>query len=114
MIMHKLVILIEPLLDWTEFHERWPDFLRHAESMPGLVREATSQVEKSLFGERPIAWMHELYFASLTDLQLALNSADGQAAGRILHAITRDRLTLFVAECKEEDGETLRRYRAGA
>ena len=39
--------------------------------MPGLLREATSQVEKSLFGERPVAWMHELYFASLADLQAA-------------------------------------------
>ena len=112
--MHKLVILIEPLADWTEFHNRWPDFLRHSESMPGLIREATSQVEKSLFGERPLALMHELYFDSLADLQLALSSADGQAAGRTLHAITRDRLSLFVAECKEEDGETLRRYRMGA
>ena len=111
--MHKLVILIEPLVDWSEFHARWPDFLRHAESMPGLLREATSQVEKSLFGDRPVAWMHELYFSSLADLQQALASDDGQAAGRILHAISRDRLTLFVAECKEEDGETLRRYRAG-
>jgi uncharacterized protein (TIGR02118 family) len=109
--MHKLVILIEPLADWAEFHERWPVFLQHAESMPGLLREATSQVEKSLFGERAIAMMHELYFDSLADLQAALNSPDGQAAGRILHAITRDRLGLFIAECKEEDGETLRQYR---
>ena len=109
--MHKLVILIEPLADWAEFHNRWPDFLRHAESMPGLIREATSQVEKSLFGECPLSVMHELYFNSLADLQLALSSADGQAAGRILHAITRDHLMLFIAECKEEDGETLRLYR---
>ena len=66
--MHKLVILIEPLVDWAEFYERWPDFLRHAESMPGLIREATSQVEKILFGERPLALMHELYFDSLAEL----------------------------------------------
>jgi uncharacterized protein (TIGR02118 family) len=112
--MHKLVILIEPLVDWSEFHERWPDFLRHAESMPGLIREATSQVEKSLFGERPVALMHELYFDSLTELRAALDSPDGEAAGRILHAITRDHLTLFITDCKEEDGDTLRLYRSGS
>jgi uncharacterized protein (TIGR02118 family) len=112
--MHKLIIMIEPLVDWVEFHERWPDFLRHAESMPGLIREATSQVEKSLFGERPLVLMHELYFDSLADLRRALDSPDGQAAGRILHAITHDHLALYITDCKEEDGETLRLYRSGS
>jgi hypothetical protein len=109
--MHKLVILIEPLPNLEEFHALWPEFLRHAESMPGLVKEAASQVEKSLFGERIYSYMHELYFNSLSDLQRALSSPAGQAAGHTLHRITRDHLVLFIAETKEEDAENLVRYR---
>jgi len=109
--MHKLVILIEPLPDWDEFYSMWPEFLRLAESMPGLVREASSQVEKKLFGDHTYTKMHELYFNSLAELHTALNSPQGQAAGRTLHRITRDRLALFIADCKEDDAENLRRYR---
>ena len=43
--MHKLVILIEPPADQAALDTGWPEFLRYAESMPGLVREATSRVE---------------------------------------------------------------------
>jgi hypothetical protein len=110
--MHKLVILIEPLKNADEFHSLWPEFLSHAEHMPALLREASSQVESTLFGERVYAQMHELYFATQSELQQALDSEPGQKAGRILHQITRDRLSLFTAECKEESGDSLRQFQA--
>ena len=48
--MYKLVILIEPSDEWQEAEKRWPEFLRMAESMPGLLREATSHVNSFLSG----------------------------------------------------------------
>ena len=48
--MHKLVILIESTAD-PAFDQNWPQFLHHAERIPGLKREATSRVTQVLFGE---------------------------------------------------------------
>ena len=110
--MIKLVILIEPLDDWRAFDEAWPQFLHYAEAMPGLSREATSHVEIYLYGNLPIAKMHELFFDNLQDAQHALASAEGRAAGRLLQAMTGGRMLLFFAEHKEDDISNILKYRA--
>ncbi len=53
--MHKLVIWIEPLPDWERFEAEWPAFLRLAEALPGLRREATSRVEQFLYGSAQLS-----------------------------------------------------------
>lgn len=111
--MHKLVILIEPLPDWSLFEETWPQFLHHVEAMPGLQREATSRVEVNLFG-RSYTQMHELYFDSLPAAQTALSSAEGRAAGRLLQSMTGGRLVLFLADYKEDDLENIRKFQPAA
>lgn len=109
--MHKLVIWIEEPDDWAIFDETWPQFLRHAESMPGLRREVTCRVDSVLYGRGDIALIHELYFDTLQALQEAMNSPSGSAAGRILQSMTGGRMTLFFADHKEDDMENIRKYK---
>ena len=108
--MVKLVILIEPLDDWDRFEEAWPLFLHYAEEMPGLQREAASQVEAMLYGNSSYIQMHELFFESSEAAQEAMTSSAGQAAGRLLQQITGGKLVLFFADYKEDDIANLRSF----
>jgi uncharacterized protein (TIGR02118 family) len=108
--MHKLVILIEPLEDASAFEKGWPDFLHHSERMPGLQREATSRVDAVIYGQIPVAFMHELFFDNLAAAQQAMISPHGRQAGKVLQDITRGKMTLFFADHKEDDMENIRRY----
>jgi len=107
--MHKLVILIEPLEDWNDFEESWPEFLHKVEEMPGLLREATSKIDQALYG-KSYAQVHELFFATLQDAQAAMASSDGRAAGRLLQQMTKGKMTLFIAEYKEDDLENIKKF----
>ena len=112
--MHKLMILIEALDDWTTFDDIWPQFLHQAEDMPGLRREVTSRVDSVLFGKGDYAVIHELYFDSLGAAQEAMSSTPGREAGRILQGITDGHLTLLFADHKEDDIENIRKYKNAA
>jgi uncharacterized protein (TIGR02118 family) len=109
--MYKLVILIESAAGTATLDDNWPEFLRLAESMPGLTRETTTQVDRLLYGDYEIGLIHELFFDSLEDLQRAMASPQGQAAGQTLQKITRGRMSLLMAEHKEDSIENLRKYR---
>jgi len=109
--MNKLVILIEPPDDWEAFDGIWPQFLHHAENMPGLRREATSRVDTFLYGERAYAMMHELYFDSLEAAQQAMGSEEGRQAGKVLQELSRGRMLLFFADHKEDDLENIRKMK---
>ena len=109
--MHKLVILIGNLENRTELDKSWPEFLHQAELMPGLVSEATSQVEHFLYGTNQYIKMHELFFNSLKDLQIAMTSAPGQTAGALLQRMTNGQMSLFIADHKEDKISNIRKYK---
>lgn len=111
--MYKLIILIPQQAKDSTFDDSWPRFLFHAERMPGLLREATIRVHHVLTGDSDIDIIHELYFESLRDLQIAMASEPGQAAGMILQQITGGRVSLLIAEHKEDTIDNLRQYRQG-
>jgi uncharacterized protein (TIGR02118 family) len=108
--MHKLVVFIEQVGNEAQFDEMWPEFLHIAERMPGLRREATCRVESTLYGGFQPELIHELYFESVDDIHKAMSSPEGRAAGEILQNLTGGRMSLFVADHKEDDIENLRRY----
>lgn len=108
--MVKLVILIKPQDDMQLFDAGWPQFLHKAEQMPGLQREATSQIDVMLYGEESYLMMHELFFDTQEEAQLAMSTPEGQSAGRILQQLTGGKLVLFFADYKEDDIENLRKY----
>jgi len=107
--MHKLVILIESTAD-PSFDQNWPQFLHHAERIPGLRREATSRVTRVLFGDVSYDLIHELYFDTLDTLQRGLASPHGRQAGQLLQSMTRGRMALLFADHNEDSIENLRRY----
>jgi uncharacterized protein (TIGR02118 family) len=111
--MVKLVILIEPLDDWSKLEAAWPQFLHDAEEMPGLQREAASTIDSMLYGNSAYMQMHELFFDSLEAAWQAMSSPPGQAAGRLLQEMTDGKLVLFFADYKEDDIANLRKYKAG-
>ena len=109
--MHKLVILVETPEDVTTFDELWPQFLYHAEGMPGLKREATSRIDSVILGGTNYYLIHELFFDSLPAIQEAMSSHHGQSAGEVLQKMTGGRMALLVADHKEDDMENIRKYR---
>ena len=109
--MNKLIILIEST-STPGFHDSWPRFLRAAESIPGLRREATSRISKVLFGDAQYAMIHELFFDSLSALQAGLASPSGKEAGRLLQDMTGGRVVLLIADHSEDDMDNIRKYRA--
>ncbi len=109
--MHKLVILIHPSANWQEKEDEWPEFLHLAESMPGLRREATSRVERFLYGEPAVVHMHELFFETLEQAENAMASIQGRQAGALLQRMSGGRMTLFIADHKEDDIANLLKYR---
>jgi uncharacterized protein (TIGR02118 family) len=108
--VHKLVILIEATDAQTEVDDAWPQFLHLSERMPGLVREATSRVEQVLYGRYQPVLIHELFFDSFAALQQAMTSPEGRAAGELLQKMTAGRLTLLLADHKEDDLDNIRSY----
>ncbi len=109
--MYKLVILVEDLEDRALFDRGWPEFLRYAEAMPGLRRESTSQVAHVLYGLKPIALIHELFFEDRRAAHEALDSPAGRNAGQTLQAITGGRMTLLLADHLEDSIENIVRAR---
>jgi uncharacterized protein (TIGR02118 family) len=109
--MHKLVILIEGPEVPENFDAHWPQFLHLAEQMPGLLREATSRVAHTLFGNPRYSLMHELFFDSLEALQTAMASPSGRQAGELLQQMTGGRLALWVGDHNEDDLANIRRFK---
>lgn len=107
--MYKLSIFFYPPLETYEskFQQDWQTFMSLAEKMPKLRRETVSEVQKFVFGSQGhrYARIHELYFDTRADLDAALNSDAGQAAGQWLHEFTKRRFTLLIAEHKEAPPE---------
>ena len=107
--MYKLLILIPELSD-PQFELRWPEFLAKAETMPGLLRESTSRVDRVLHGDLPLMLVHEMYFDSLKAASQALGSLQGESTGNILHEITSGKVMLFLADHKEDGLENIRAH----
>jgi uncharacterized protein (TIGR02118 family) len=108
--MYKLVILIEPQTHWQEFERVWPQFLKRAEKMPGLLRETTSPVDRLLHGHYHVAMIHELYFESIEAAKNAMASPEGEDAGKVLQIITAGKVTLLFADHLEDDLEHIQSH----
>lgn len=102
--------MVEQLYDEAHFDEMWPDFLHVSERMPGLIMEATCRVESILYGDYHPTLVHELYFDSVEDIKNAMRSPEGRIAGELLQKMTGGRMSLIIADHKEDQIENIRRY----
>jgi len=71
--------------------------------LPGLRYETNGEVMTKVFGRQSFKTIHELYFDSMNDIQMALRSPIGQKAGQVLQAITENRVTLLIADHTGDD-----------
>lgn len=110
--MYKLVILIEFDEDKKSWDDSWPDFLHHAEQMPGLLKESTSRIESVLYGTYRCSLIHELHFNSKKSLQNAMSSTPGRTAGEILQKITGGKMTLLLANHQEDNLANIRKFKS--
>ena len=110
--MHKLVIMIHASENWQENEKEWPKFLHLVEDMPGLCREATSRIERFLYGEAQVVHMHELFFETQAEAEDAMASAQGRSAGALLQRMSDGHMTLFIADHKEDDLVNIRKYKS--
>lgn len=110
--MHKLVILFDTPEDWQAFDDAWPQFLHQVEEMPDLRREAFCRVESFLFGSCRVVQMHELFFDTFEEAQQAMASPQGQAAGQLLQTMTAGRMSLFIADHKEDDLSRIQQFKS--
>lgn len=108
--MYKLVILIEPQIDLSAFERVWPEFLKRAEEMPGLLRETTSHVDRLLHGHYHVSMVHELYFESMQAALDAMSSPEGERAGKVLQTITTGKVTLLLADHLEDELANIKQY----
>ncbi|MGD2026258.1 MAG: hypothetical protein PVI99_00460 [Anaerolineales bacterium] len=108
--MFKLIILIEPDIDEGAFFEGFPQFLAHAENLPGLERVVTAPVQTCLAGKFSPLMIYELIFPTRQALESAMASEEGVAAGKTLQIITRGAVTLLVSAHMEDSAENLRSY----
>ncbi|OQY34098.1 MAG: hypothetical protein B6I38_02730 [Anaerolineaceae bacterium 4572_5.1] len=106
--MYKLIILIPPNVDETALDESWPEFLHHAEQMPGLVRESVAHVQEIIYGREMFTRAYEFLFPSKETLYRALTSPHGERAGQLIHEMTQGRATILTAEHKEDELENIR------
>lgn len=108
--MYKLIILIQPPPDPAQFEARWPEFLAAAERMPGLRRETTAHVDRVVYGEHSVHWVHELYFDTLKAAAAAMGTSEGEEAGRVLQEISGGAVTLLLADHSQDDLSNIRRH----
>lgn len=101
--MHKLIILVDPPENETQFETLWPAFISLSARLPGLRRETTSRVTFQMFGKHTFNLIHELYFDNPEAARQALNSPLGVQAGQTLQRITSGRVTLLLADHLEDE-----------
>lgn len=109
--MYKLVILFLPPFAWASFEQGWQKFLRLAEQMPGLRKEAVGDVDELVFGPPNMNYkkVHELFFDSREALEDALKSEAGQNAGQWLQSFTQGRFLLLIAKHMEATPEQFKK-----
>jgi uncharacterized protein (TIGR02118 family) len=102
--MHKLMLVFRRLGDTLKMEERWSqEFVPLAEKMPGLRRIAVSRIKERPDGLVDTHMIHELYFDDLPAARSAMVSAEGQAAGRALMSFASGRVSMYLAEHREDD-----------
>lgn len=102
--MHKLMVIFRRLGDTLNMEERWSqEFVPLAEKMPGLRRIAVSRIIERPDGLVDTHMIHELYFDDLQAARAAMVSAEGQAAGRALMSFAAGRVSLYLADHREDE-----------
>lgn len=102
---YQLIILIPLSVEIQSFDEGWPEFLKTAEKMPGLIQESVSRIDNSIYGPNQLRRIYSFTFKDRSSLEQALLSPPGEKAGKLLHKITKGNMILLGGEYKQDSLE---------
>lgn len=105
---YQLLILIPLTVEIQSFDEGWPQFLKLAEKMPGLIKESVTRIDNCIYGQNFLRRVYSFSFLDSSSLEKALLSPPGEKAGELLHSITQGNLILLGGEYQEDFLENLR------
>jgi uncharacterized protein (TIGR02118 family) len=103
--MVKFVILFHTPTDLDRFENSYNYFLMLIEGMPNIERRQVNSVLGSPMGETNLYRALEVYFDDYDVMDAALNSPNGQEAGReLMNRFSVDEFQFYFAEVYEEAG----------
>src|SRR5262245_54839429 len=103
--MVKFVILFQTPDDLDSFEYGYNNFLAAVERMPDIRRRQVNAIIGDPNGRNRLYRVLEVYFDDYESMNKALNSADGQKAGRELaSSMEQDTFEMYFAEVYEEAG----------
>lgn len=100
--MYQLLILIPISVDINTFDQGWPEFLKEAEGMEGMIRESVSRIDRSIYGQNYIQRIYSFQFRDRHTFEQALISPPGQKAGKIIHELTGGDVLLISGSFQED------------
>lgn len=102
--MHKLTLIFHRQDDTELFESRWShEFVPQAEEMPGIRKVTVSRVLGGTSPDVDIVLLHEFHFDDRDALEAAMDSPEGQVAGRTLIDIAGDQVEILISEHHEDD-----------
>ena len=97
--MVKLVAIYKKPENVEEFDKYYFEVhSKLADKMPGLIKIEVAKITSAVIGEAPHHLITEMYFNSKTDLDFALASPEGRAAGKDLMSFAAKYVSLFTTE----------------
>ena len=93
--MYQLILLVPKDVDLIKFDDGWPDFLKSAERMPGLIQESVIRFDQVLYGTQEYQRIYLFSFADRQSLEKALFSSAGEKSGDILHKISAGKIIIL-------------------
>jgi hypothetical protein len=99
---YQLLILIPLTVEIQSFDEGWPEFLKTAEKMPGLIQESVNRIDNIIYGQNHLRRIYSFSFKDRSSLEQALLSPDGEKAGKLLHKITKGNMILLGGDYKQD------------
>ncbi len=105
---YQLLILIPITVEIQSFDEGWPEFLKAAESMPGLIKESILRIDNCIYGQNFLRRIYSFSFGDQDSLKNALLSTPGEKAGDVLHRITQGNMILLSGEYQADEIENIR------
>jgi len=105
---YQLLILIPLAVEIQSFDEGWPEFLKSAEKMPGLIQESVNRIDNCIYGQNNLRRIYSFSFQDRDSLEKALLSTPGEEAGKVLHKITQGNMILISGEYKQDFLENIK------
>jgi hypothetical protein len=106
---YQLLVLIPLNVEIQSFDEGWPEFLKSAEKMPGLIQESITRIDNCIYGQNFLRRIYSFTFEDKSSLENALLSPPGEKAGELLHQITQGNMILLSGEFKQDSLENIRK-----